>query len=487
MKYPREESLFIGNALKTFAFAFILASMSVVTLAQTRGDTPGKITIVNDLAASASLEQCRNGAPSDDLTGPQCVDTGGGDAGWVGGNAGASNAHWAEGQYIAYRMLFSDLAAGTHTVTIGYDILDNGAHAIDYLGTYNATETDADPCSGVTGCTGWPVDTDAIPLDPDLVGEITQEAGVFTFFGAVITNSQYVACPTGDDIKQCIQITFTVDAAIPNPVLAWGGHIASKLDWDPEPTASTISGSPYHMRLIELDGSGGNQDRSLSSAAVVVPAFVTIVKQVNGPQGATTSLDVFTFQAFSTGLSANTPEFVPNPFTLIDDDGGVNDRKTSAGIQLFGASNSIVVSETNIPFPWQVTDVNCVESVTQNSTKSADGTTTATVILEEGETVTCTFQNDYSVVTAAPASVMGRVTNSFGRGISGASVTLLDLGTGEATTALTNSFGYYTFTDVETEQFYMLSVRKKGYRFSTSSYTFTLNADLGGMDFVSSN
>ena len=37
-------------------------------------------------------------------------------------------------------------------------------------------------------------------------------------------------------------------------------------------------GSPYHTRLIDLDGSGGNQDRSLSADAVIFPASITIVK-----------------------------------------------------------------------------------------------------------------------------------------------------------------------------------------------------------------
>ena len=61
---------------------------------------------------------------------------------------------------------------------------------------------------------------------------------------------------------------------------AWGGHIGSRLDWGftngvPN-SAGGISGSPYHTRLLELDGSGGNQDRSLSAAAVLPPAGCAI-------------------------------------------------------------------------------------------------------------------------------------------------------------------------------------------------------------------
>ena len=73
-------------------------------------------------------------------------------------------------------------------------------------------------------------------------------------------------------------VTFTAKSA--TPVLAWGGHIAAKFDWgcaDGARSASGISGSPYHMRIKSIIVNGtpislGNQDRSLSAAAVIVLA-----------------------------------------------------------------------------------------------------------------------------------------------------------------------------------------------------------------------
>jgi len=38
-------------------------------------------------------------------------------------------------------------------------------------------------------------------------------------------------------------------------VLAWGGHIATRGDWGANNAAVSISGSPYHTRLLDLDGS----------------------------------------------------------------------------------------------------------------------------------------------------------------------------------------------------------------------------------------
>src|SRR5207248_7150404 len=80
--------------------------------------------------------------------------------------------------------------------------------------------------------------------------------------------------PTGStsgDSSQSVTIVFT--ASVANPVLAWGGHIATRADWGANNSAVAISGSPYHMRLISLNGSGGNQDRSLAAASILpIPA-----------------------------------------------------------------------------------------------------------------------------------------------------------------------------------------------------------------------
>src|SRR6185436_8118677 len=64
--------------------------------------------------------------------------------------------------------------------------------------------------------------------------------------------------------------------------LAWGGHIATRVSWGAGSSAVAISGSPYHTRLLDLDGSGGNQDRSLSADAVIFPGFIHIVKNTTG-------------------------------------------------------------------------------------------------------------------------------------------------------------------------------------------------------------
>src|SRR2546428_14073032 len=59
-----------------------------------------------------------------------------------------------------------------------------------------------------------------------------------------------------------LEINFTANAA--TVVLAWGGHLATNADWL---GGAHPGGSPYHMRFLDLDRSGGNQDRSVKSEA----------------------------------------------------------------------------------------------------------------------------------------------------------------------------------------------------------------------------
>ena len=272
---------------------------------------------------AVDLDQCRNGGLADpQTTWQQCVTTGSGSAGWVNGNAGASNAHFAEGESISYRARLTGLPANaTVTLVMGYDVIHNGHDAIDFLTDKNrwqqpetnTTDTPDLPCSGVSGCdpnaaaniaiTAPPTNIHADPSQTLASGNCQSTGGSaplqpLTAYNAVNTAGEenmelfggtggtfaYVATSTPNlldkngDQEQQVQVTFTATAA--NPVLAWGGHIASRLDWgctDSARSASGISGSPYHMRIKSAvvnttAVSLGNQDRSLSASAVILIA-----------------------------------------------------------------------------------------------------------------------------------------------------------------------------------------------------------------------
>src|SRR5580765_7595279 len=67
-------------------------------------------------AQSVNLDQCKNGPAASPV---QC--TGGA---WANGNAGTSNSHWAETQYIVYRAVITGATVGSpYSISIGYDIL----------------------------------------------------------------------------------------------------------------------------------------------------------------------------------------------------------------------------------------------------------------------------------------------------------------------------------------------------------------------------
>jgi len=420
---------------------------------------------------SASLDQCGNGPFSNPMP---CTG-----ANWQNGNVGQSQGHYYEGDAIPYRLLFDNLdfsAGNTHTVTIQWDTTKGGKHAIDYLMSYNYTESVGnDPCSGVVPACGTAT-TFPIPLDPNVGAAGVTEIGgqFFTMWGGTIQSvSAYTLTGTyAGDSSTSITITFTATQA--NPVLAWGGHIADRQDWAVQGgSASDIAGSPYHTRLLELDGSGGNQDRSLSNVAVRLNSKIVIIKQA-APQ----SPWVFNFTTTGTGLSN---------FSLVDD-GVDNDatpnNKTFSNLLGVNGTGSYTVTEnfaTNGQF--DLMSIVCTVSAGGTSTTSASvPALTASITLKYGDTVTCTFNN--AVVTAANVSAAGRVMDAYGQAISRASVTLQNTTSGETRTVLTNSFGYYRFDDIPAGNLYIISVSHRRYSFDNSSQILQLEDAIENIDFT---
>ena len=214
-----------------------------------------------------------------------------------------------EGESVPYRLRLSSLTPGatSHSLTLEWDTTANSggsAHALDYVTTFNRTETTANPCSGVAGCALGTFTTAAIPTDArvtkgndGLLGtadDIVQIPGVFTLFGGTITSvSPYTVAGSYSGASQTsVVVTFT--ASIATPVLSWSGHVASRADWNPGTTAVEIDGSPYHTRLLALDGSGGNQDRGLSAEAVHKRPEVVVIKHVINDSGGTRVASDFT-------------------------------------------------------------------------------------------------------------------------------------------------------------------------------------------------
>jgi hypothetical protein len=151
--------------------------------------------------------------------------------------------HWKETESLVYRLKMV-LTVGSHTVILGYD-LKNGKHAIDYLTSFDRTETTSptattehananDPCNGIPapGCTTAAfTSTFAIPEDtvtvtsqtnPNTGVPVPQVPGVFTMWNGNITDIHYLTY--GGLEERQISITFT---SIGRVLLAWGGHVVA--------------------------------------------------------------------------------------------------------------------------------------------------------------------------------------------------------------------------------------------------------------------
>ena len=259
----------------------------VITIDQT--NTQG-VTANNAAPLKVTLEQVRNGSGASPLT------TGA----WANGNLNASQAHYAEKWSIPYRLVISGLTVGsTNTAVIEWDIRQGGKSALDYITHYNNLDNPLgshlstfghapeiiDPKAGVAGPSLGEPNTFLIEpptaINSPVPGQPTasfnslvnsnSQLGLMSIWKGTISSMAYGAQGDLNAAASTQQLTIVFTANASTVVLSWGGHIASEADWGTDNSASAISGSPYHTRLISFNGSGGNQDRSLSADAVIDP------------------------------------------------------------------------------------------------------------------------------------------------------------------------------------------------------------------------
>jgi len=242
---------------------------------------PGRAVVQPRVAIGTTLEQCQNGTSGiGDCTGSN----------WVTGNLNPNNSLYREGDFVPFRSVITSLVAGrTYSLRIGYDAVEKGLHAYDYLGSVDGSESapgqQVVPCYGVAGTTGTHAcgngpSTLAVPKDThtSFPGGSQQRPGEFSAWGAALTDAAYVnptpiGVNTSGTVAREIDVTFI--AAGDTVVLAWGGHIASTLDWGAGRTfISAGSGSSFHMRLLQIQEHGGpvsstgNRELSLQATAL---------------------------------------------------------------------------------------------------------------------------------------------------------------------------------------------------------------------------
>jgi hypothetical protein len=190
-------------------------------------------------------------------------------------------------------MILSNLSITvTHELIIEWDIRQGSKNALDYITSVDQlqphsqfvpshSQETVNPLEGLAGTfTGPSMFAIPVPI-PTLGGQpqasfaaLPAAKRVMWIYNGAITELAYINNADGNlgDLAATqsatrLRIRFTASSS--NVVIAWGGHIASASDWSAGNSASSINGSPYHTRLFSLDGSGGNQDRSLAADAVL--------------------------------------------------------------------------------------------------------------------------------------------------------------------------------------------------------------------------
>ena len=207
---------------------------------------------------------------------------------WQNGDLNGNNARYPEGGVVPFRLAIEHVSPGDHAVTISYDFTASGHKAYDFLATWNATNHPGlcVPSGGAISsmCPHLPAASSfAFPADPYTANGLTVRgaqtwAGMprrLTIYGGTITSisrpAHHGSVDGNSDATMLVKFHATRSAVL----MAWGGHLAQSSYWDTSAGggpdgAKMVSGAPWHMRTLNLDGGGArNQDRSIQPSAIV--------------------------------------------------------------------------------------------------------------------------------------------------------------------------------------------------------------------------
>lgn len=352
---------------------------TVIAQSTATGAELARMTFADSFTASVdAYSQCANGTG----TGPTCN--------WTNGNLNASNSVYTEGDATVQRLAINDLTPGTHTVTIQYDSLKGGKHAYDFITDDKFSEnwvTSADLCSSpltnfASCATTAAVYSSVIPAAPNASSWDTSATTTGRRFAIRNATWTSVGTPTvvsGADQPTNIQLSFTVPANCVNKyqkqgsdvcevLVTFGAHVSRQIDWGTGNSAVNISGSPYHVRVVDLDGGTvGNRDNQMSATAIVVPttATLTLVKTITNDNGGAAAATAWTLSA--TG-----------PTTISGTTGSAS--VTNAAVN----AGTYTLAEANGPSGYTASAWSCVGGALSGSS----------LTLTAGQTATCTINNN---------------------------------------------------------------------------------------------
>jgi len=376
---------------------------------------PGKVVAAGE-AGIDMYSQCSN----DQGTGYTTGDTG---CRWINGNLQHNNSLYSEGEATVQRLAIDGLVTDTHTVTISYGTTKGGKHAYDFLTDPLFSEnwiTRADFCDppitnlDLASCSTLPLDqSPAIPPDSNAGGfDIAAGPQHFYIVNGDITAVGVPTLASGSyagDSETTVQLTFTVDTATcANPVtkqgvttcevlITWGAHVASQADWGTGKGAAEISGSPYHVATVELDGTSiGQRDNQMQANTIVqpTPTPTPTITNTPTPTSTFTPTPTDTPTATPTDTPTATSTFTPTP--------------TSTATST--ATPTATATSTFTPTPTSTATSTATPTATATSTFTPTPTSTATSTATPTATATSTFTPTATPTATATATATSTFT-----------------------------------------------------------------------------
>ena len=202
------------------------------------------------------------------------------------------------------------------------------------------------------------------------------------------------------------------------------------------------------------------------------PARVKVRKQLQNSTGTSSTVE---FPYSAVNLAS------PN-FALVD-----NASYDDTNVPVSSGSTAISVTESPVS-GWRLSSISCVEvstglpTLANSTTDLSSGR--ANILAEAGEDITCTFLSEPLAPTAANVGVSGRITTPMGAGVRGVIVRIEGVESGMVQRASTNSFGYYSFSDLPVGEMYVVNVFSKRYLVRDGTRFLTLMDELTDLNFI---
>jgi hypothetical protein len=388
--------------------------------------TDSPLATVTFTDADIHFSQCQNDGNNDDIANA---------CSWTTGGLNQNNSLYTEGDAPPQRLFHRLDEIGTHTFGFEYEFSKSDIYAYDFITNVDDTQGGAllAECADLPGfisaaqCTAmFSTNVQFGSVPSDLFDQVTARenppgAAARSFrvgctpACAVGVTVEFPDPPTGptdgednpggeahtpdsdpDCFKNCgdsdviITVSVTTASASTRVGMWFAGHLAETADpigsaigWGTGCNgggacgSSSIAGAPFHVKYTCLRepsdtscDSVGNRDNQIQTGGVLAPGTVTITKVAvpEDPQDFSFTGDLGAF--------------------LLDDD-GANGNPLDDSIMFTSLTpGSYAVTET-VPDGWDLTGLSCIDPDGGTSTTPP----TATIDVDSGEDITCTFTN----------------------------------------------------------------------------------------------